>query len=164
MMQLTLIRHAKSDWENEALKDIDRHLNARGYNNAYQLSEWYVNNQIKPDLIISSSATRALSTALIFVRTLNYNIADLIIETEIYESTSNIILSVIKKQNDLKKSILLFGHNPSLTNFANEFCTNLFIDNIPTCGIISINFETDSWKNISPQNSSLNFHKFPKEY
>jgi phosphohistidine phosphatase len=164
MMQLTLIRHAKSDWENEALNDIDRHLNARGYDNAYTLSEWYVNNQIKPDLIISSSATRALSTALIFARTLNYNITDLIIEPEIYESTSNIILSVINRQNNLKKSILLFGHNPSLTNFSNEICNNLFLDNIPTCGIISINFETDSWKNISPQNSSLNFHKFPKEY
>ena len=56
MKELTLIRHAKSDWGNESLKDIDRHLNERGYDDAYTLSDWYFNNHESPEIILSSPA------------------------------------------------------------------------------------------------------------
>ncbi|MDO8999907.1 MAG: histidine phosphatase family protein [Bacteroidota bacterium] len=164
MKELILIRHAKSDWGNEYLKDIDRHLNARGYGDAYMLSKWYFENHLAPERILSSTATRALNTALIFARALNFNMANFLIEESIYESSVSNLLSTIKKQPDTLKSMMLFGHNPSITNLYNELCTDMFIDNVPTCGIIKINFDTKSWKDINEKNAKLNFFQFPKDY
>lgn len=164
MKELTLIRHAKSDWGNEHLKDIDRHLNERGYSDAYQLSDWYFNNHEVPEMILTSTATRALNTALIFARSLNFDMRNFVIEETIYESSVENLLSIIKKQSDSKRSLMLFGHNPTITNLFNELCKDVYIDNIPTCGIMKINFNTNSWKEISDKNSNLNFHKFPKDY
>lgn len=164
MKELTLIRHAKSDWGNEHLKDIDRHLNERGYSDAYQLSDWYFNNHEVPEMIISSTATRALNTALIFARALNFDMKNFVLEKIIYESSVATLLSIIKKQSDSKKSLMLFGHNPTITDLFNELCKDVFIDNIPTCGIMKINFGANSWKEICDKNAKLNFHKFPKDY
>lgn len=164
MKELVLIRHAKSDWGNESLKDIDRHLNERGYEDAYLLSKWYEKNKTMPDLILASTATRALNTALIFARALKFNMTNFIIEENIYESTAAKLLLIIKKQDDSKRSIMLFGHNPGITNLCNELCKERYFDNIPTCGIVSLNFETNSWKTISEDNSKINFQQFPKEY
>ncbi len=164
MKELVLVRHAKSDWGNESLKDIDRHLNERGYEDAYLLSKWYEKNKTMPDLIISSTATRALNTALIFARALDFNMANFVLEKDIYESKAATLLAVIKKQNDAKKTIMLFGHNPGVTDFFNGLSNDVYFDNIPTCGIVSLGFETDSWKDISAENSKLNFQQFPKEY
>ena len=163
MKELTLIRHAKSDWGNEYLKDIDRHLNERGYSDAYLLSTWYCKNHKLPDIILTSTATRALNTALIFARALDFNMDHFVIEKNIYEATSDKLLSIIKKQADSKNSIMLFGHNPGITNVFNEL-SNDYIDNIPTCGIVNLHFKTNSWKTIDKENSHLNFQQFPKEY
>lgn len=164
MKELILVRHAKSDWGNEYLKDIDRHLNDRGYSDAYLLSKWYEKNYSAPDLILASTATRALNTALIFARALDFNMHNFKIEKDIYESTFQTLLSVIKKQDDTKKILMLFGHNPDITNLCNELCKDIFYDNIPTCGMVSIVFESASWKNINQTNSKLRFQQFPKEY
>lgn len=164
MKELTLIRHAKSDWGNEHLKDIDRHLNERGYSDAYQLSDWHFNNHEVPEIIITSTATRALNTALIFARAFNFDMKNFVLEETIYESSVATLLSIIKKQSDSKSSLMLFGHNPTITDLFNELCKDVFIDNIPTCGIMKINFNTNSWKEISDKNAKLNFHKFPKDY
>ena len=109
MKELVLVRHAKSDWGNESLKDIDRHLNERGYEDAYLLSNWYEKNKTMPDLILSSTATRALNTALIFARALNFNMGNFVLEKDIYESKAATLLSVIKQQADTKKTILLLA-------------------------------------------------------
>lgn len=164
MMELILIRHAKSDWGNEYLKDIDRHLSERGYSDAYALSAWYLKEQPLPNLILTSTATRALNTALIFARTLEFNMTDFVIEQTIYESTATNLLALIQQQSNKKKSIMLFGHNPGITNLFNTLCTDEFFENIPTCGIVKINFEANSWHEISNQNSKFSFCQFPKNY
>lgn len=164
MKELILIRHAKSDWGNENLKDIDRHLSERGYSDAYALSAWYLKEQPLPDLILTSTAIRALNTALIFARALAFNMADFVIDETIYESTVTNLLQVIKEQENKKKSIMLFGHNPGITNLFNTLCTDDFFEAIPTCGIVKINFEINSWQEISNQNSKFSFCQFPKNY
>ena len=119
---------------------------------------------LRPDLILSSTATRALNTALIFARSLEFNMANFLLEKNIYESTATKLLSILKKQADTKKSIMLFGHNPGVTNLCNDLCKDVFFDNLPTCAIVSLKFETNSWKDIDEKNSKLNYHQFPKDY
>lgn len=164
MKQLIFVRHAKSDWGNELLKDIDRPLNERGYGDAYSQSQWFLNNKVVPELIISSTATRALNTALIFARTLNFNMANFLIEENIYESSVATLVSIIKRQNNQAKSMMLFGHNPAFTNICNELSDNLFFDNVPTCGIVSFNFDIANWTDLTNKKGQLNFQQFPKDF
>jgi phosphohistidine phosphatase len=164
MKQITFVRHAKSDWGNEFLKDIDRPLNEQGYSDAYFLSEWFRKNKSLPDLIISSTATRAFNTALIFSRTFDFDMRCFGLEKEIYESTSERLNAFIKELDDDKNSLMLFGHNPAITNICNELGEDLFFDNVPTCGIVSLTFNISSWKTLAPKTGILDFYQFPKDF
>lgn len=144
MKKLFLVRHAKSDWENTALKDIERHLNERGYANANAMSQQFKQT---PDLIITSPAIRAISTALIFARNLNYNANTIIIKQELYESSVKDYLEVINSIDNSFQSIMLFGHNPTISDIANTL-TTLPVE-MPTCTITGISFDTDDWKKIN---------------
>jgi phosphohistidine phosphatase len=163
MKKVTLIRHAKSDWGSEFLRDIDRPLNERGYRDAYYTSEWYVKNQEAPGCMISSPATRALNTALIFARAMSYSIANFHLNENIYEASAATLLNVIRAADKAHAHIMLFGHNPGFTNLCNELSEHYF-DNVPTCGIVSFAFNADNWSEISPKGGVLNYYHFPKEY
>ena len=164
MKELILVRHAKSDWGTEFLKDIDRNLNERGYRDAYFLSEWFKKNKDKPDLILSSTATRALSTALIFARTLEQTPKQFRLEEKIYEASQDALMSVIRGFEAEQASVMLFGHNPSLTNLCNHLSDDLFFEDLPTCGIVSYKFEIKKWAEITAKEGKLNFFQFPKDF
>ncbi len=165
MKTLVLLRHAKSDWGYEALKDIDRHLNERGYEDAYFMSDWYEKNMLLPDLIISSSANRALNTAFIFARRFSIPESKVRIEEGIYESASPNLLNIISQLDNNNSCVMLFGHNPGITNLANELNKELMFDNIPTCGIVCIEFDIKNWKDIlKVKEGKLVNYKFPKNF
>ena len=164
MKQLILVRHAKSEWGEEWLKDIDRPLSERGYRDAYTLSEWFFNKHEVPKKLISSDATRALSTAFVFARNLNYPTKEIIIEPKIYECTEKTLKDIISKIDNTIEYVMVFGHNPSITNLVNELNDGLDFDNIPTCGIISMMFEMKNWKDINTKKGKINIQQFPKEF
>lgn len=164
MKEVIFVRHAKSDWGTEFLQDVDRHLNERGYSDAYFLSEWYLKNKTLPQLILSSTATRAMSTALIFARKFNCEMHAFTPEKDLYEANSTQILSILKKQNSALNSVMLFGHNPGLTSVCNELTDDLFFDNIPTCGIVSLSFAISKWADLYSKKGKLNYYQFPKEF
>lgn len=164
MKEIIFVRHAKSDWGTEFLKDVDRHLNERGYSDAYFLSEWYSKNKKLPDLILSSTATRALSTALIFSRALKMDMAALKLESHLYEAGFTELFSVLRSQEASNNSIMVFAHNPGITNICNELSDDLFFDNIPTCGMVSYSFDIKKWKDLDSKKGRLNYYQFPKEF
>src|SRR5688572_3221231 len=132
MKELIIVRHAKSDWGNEYLKDIDRALSERGYNDAYFLSQWFAKNKQHPDHIISSPATRALSTAFIFLRAMNLPLSTAAIADDIYESPAGSILKVIRNQDRKIERLMVVGHNPGFTDLANQLTGDMYFENIPT--------------------------------
>ncbi|HRD40008.1 MAG TPA: histidine phosphatase family protein [Bacteroidia bacterium] len=165
MKELILIRHAKSDWANEAIKDIDRHLNDRGYADAYQLSQWYKSEFTLPDLLLSSPATRAINTAFIFARTFGIPEAQVMVSGDLYESTMQDYLEVISKLDKKYNRVMLFGHNPAITNLTNELNKDLLFENVPTCGIIKIGFPYENWKEVADKkHGQLLLNKFPKSF
>jgi Phosphohistidine phosphatase SixA len=163
MKELIFVRHAKSDWGNETLKDIDRHLNERGYSDAYFMSEWFVKHQKSPQLIVTSTATRCISTALIFARSMDFNMKRFVATREIYEASVPDIVQVIGEQDDAE-SMMLFGHNPGFTNICNELAEEMFFDNVPTCGLVSLSFDVRRWSDIGAGKGKLNYYKFPKDF
>jgi phosphohistidine phosphatase len=166
MKKLVLVRHAKSDWGKESLKDIDRHLNERGYDDAYSMSNWYQQHNPMPDLLVSSSATRALSTAFIFARAFGISENAVVINQSIYECDVKTLLKTISGFDNNHKRIMLFGHNPGLTNLVNELNSELHFENVPTSGIVTIGIDIEDWaemKNMKEQGKLLGY-KFPKDF
>jgi phosphohistidine phosphatase len=157
MKNLFLIRHAKSDWTNPELKDIERCLNERGYSNANMMSKKF-NHPI--DFIISSPAIRAISTALIFARNINYNTNNICIKKELYESTVQDYLSVIKSIDNSYKNVLLFAHNPIISDVAQRLTQSLPME-MPTCAIAGINFNGNEW--MKADSGKLFLFDYPKK-
>lgn len=159
MKKLFLIRHAKSDWNNAVLQDIERPLNERGYNAAHFMSERL---RETPDLIITSPAIRAASTALIFARHLNYNANNIIIKQELYDTNVKEYLSVIKKMDNACHSLMLFGHNPIISDFADSLIDELPME-MPTCAIAGIEFKINAWSDLKPKSGELFLFNYPKK-
>jgi phosphohistidine phosphatase len=162
MKTLYLIRHAKSDRSIGELSDIDRPLNQRGYNDAHKMSLILKDKKIIPDLIISSPAIRALSTALIFCRNLNIDPKTIEINQQLYDTSVKDYLNCISQTDNKFKTIFLFGHNPTITNMANEL-TNAYSEEIPTCGIVGVTSDEKEWKHFAKKNKSTPYVDFPKK-
>jgi phosphohistidine phosphatase len=161
MKTITFIRHAKSDWNIEGLADIDRALNARGYKDAHEMAARLMSKKIMLDEIVTSPAIRAISTALIFARLLQITTHKLLINEQLYDTSLESYLQVIASLSNSKHSILIFGHNPIITQTAN-YLTPPFTENIPTCGMACIAFDCEDWKLVKKQKGKLLFYDFPK--
>lgn len=161
MKTLYLIRHAKSDWSVETLPDIDRPLNNRGYTDAHAMSKRMKEKKIKPDLIISSPAIRAISTALIFSRNLGYDAGAIRISEQLYDTSVKDYLEVLRTIEKEQQTVFLFGHNPIITNCANTL-TKSVAHEMPTCGIAGIKIHTEDWKTIDAELNALSLFDYPK--
>ena len=157
--QLLLVRHGKSDWGNTDLSDFDRPLNKRGKENAPEMAERLINRGLKIDQIVSSPAKRAKSTAKYFADA--YNIDHIQFEESIYEANTSALLKVVNGLDDDAENVVMFGHNPGFTDFANELC-NADIYNIPTAGMVLISFPFDSRRMVSKGTGELIFFDYPK--
>lgn len=157
--QLLLVRHGKSDWGNTDLSDFDRPLNKRGKENAPEMAERLINRGLKIGQIVSSPAKRAKSTAKYFADA--YNIDHIQFEESIYEANTSALLKVVNGLDDDAENVVMFGHNPGFTDFANELC-NADIYNIPTAGMVLISFPFDSWRMVSKGTGELIFFDYPK--
>ena len=162
MLTLYIVRHAKSDWANAHISDIDRPLNERGYRDATAMSILLKTQNIRPDLILSSPAVRALSTALIFSRTLNYDSNKIQIHKTLYNTDEENYLSIIEESAGKSNSIMIFGHNPVVSSLANKL-SGVINEEMPTCSIIGIKFKTDKWEEIVKKESELILFDFPKK-
>ncbi len=147
MKKIILIRHAKSSWETP-IKDIERPLCPRGISDAHLVSSNCIKFLPSEFVIWSSSAKRASDTAAIFAQNFNYPTENIIFKEELYTFNENQLEKVIKSLNNNIENMILFGHNEAITNFVNKF-GNIFINNVPTSGFVSLQFDTDNWKNIS---------------
>ncbi len=163
MKTLYLIRHAKSDWGRAELKDIDRPLNARGYSDAYKMSSVLREKKIAPDLIITSPAVRAISTALIFCRNFQIDASQLIINSKLYDTSVKDYQNCISKIENNFSHVMLFGHNPTIADCAESFLT-IFTEEIPTCGIVGIRSNAIKWSDFPEKKCELLFYDFPKNH
>lgn len=145
MKTLILVRHAKSSWEYN-IPDHGRPLNSRGLKNADMISR-KLKSEINPNLIVSSEAVRAKSTAKIFIKNLNFDLEKFNLNNDLYDFYGESLISFIKNCNDTIDELMIFGHNNAITNFVNSF-GDITIDNVPTCGVTIISFEIGSWKDL----------------
>ena len=163
MKNLYLTRHAKSSWGNPGLADIDRPLNSRGKKAAPSMGKLIMDKGEKPELLISSPANRAFSTANAFAAAMGLRETDVLIKDTIYGAGVHQLLNLVQDVDDLYNSIMLFGHNPTFTSFGN-MVSGENIMNIVTCGVVRIDFEFSSWKNIDFNSGRMIYYEYPKKY
>ena len=145
--QLIIVRHGKSSNNNSDIKDIDRTLLPKGIIDTKEIAKKLKDNNIVPDIIISSPANRALHTTTIICRTLKFPYKNINVEDLIYYSYSDEIIKLIKETDDSINSLMIVGHNPTLTDIANHFLNNPIFD-LPTNGVVVLDFNCNEWINI----------------
>lgn len=159
MKILTLVRHAKSSWEGN-FKDFDRPLNDRGLQDLPKMVEKTKDFNLDPELVLSSPAKRALTTANAFVVGMGIQRDNFVLNQNLYDFSGEYLVNTIKSVNDSVNSLMVFGHNHAITYFVNAFGSQ-YIDNVPTCGLVTIQFSVDSWFDIKKGNTVRIL--FPKE-
>jgi phosphohistidine phosphatase len=144
--QLILVRHAKSDWSLPGQDDWDRPLNPRGQHDAPEMARRLRSRRIKPDRMLTSPAVRAITTATIMARELKVPASLLQPAEQLYLATPADLLAVLRELGGNSKHLMVFGHNPGITEFANKLSAGETIDNMPTCAVFTALFDIKDWR------------------
>ena len=163
MKTLYLVRHAKSSWKYPKLDDFERPLNKRGRRNAPFMGKILNQLKVSPELVISSPANRAATTARIIADKINYPLDQIQYSEAIYEFSANAVIHFIEKIDNSVNKVMIVGHNPALTDLANYF-GNEPISNIPTSGVFCVDLDISSWEEIFERCGKLKFFEFPKKH
>lgn len=160
MLELFLIRHAKSSWKDLTLDDFERPLNKRGKYSALFMSEKLLERGVVPDIILCSPAKRAKATCKPLSKLLK--VSNIHFAPLIYEASMTDLYKIIKNISSSHQKVFLIGHNPELNALAYELVQHQ--ENIPTCGIVHIKFHAQSWEQITPECAKMVHFYFPKQY
>jgi phosphohistidine phosphatase len=160
MKTVIIVRHAKSSWDDHNLTDFERPLNERGKRDAPEMAERLRKKKIQPDAFISSPAKRAKKTAYIFAETYGVEKEDVMLVETLYEAAANVFYDVISQLSESLKTIVVFSHNPGLTDFVNSL-TEVRVDNVPTCGMFAVSVD-GTWESFRQSPKHYLFFDYPK--
>jgi phosphohistidine phosphatase len=164
MKRLIVVRHAKSSWDEPSMKDFNRPLSKRGEKDAPRMAKRLREKDVHPNVVLTSTAVRAAATCEKFCEVLKFPAAQIQHEKKLYHaSEENLfeILKTVKDSKDDEEVVMLFGHNPGLTEFVNTLLDE-DIENVPTCGIVSCEVKISKWQDIHPGCGDLEYFDYPK--
>ena len=163
MKTIYLIRHGKAVQKDAQIPDFQRKLVKKGQQESLTMAKKMKKAGIYPDLLISSSADRALETAHIFAERLGYPKKKILVKDSLYnEIKPEGLLVTVQGIDNQHNSIMLFGHDPLFTYFA-AFLLEDFNEGIPKSGIVCVDFRNKTWKGITKGNGRLKYFDFPKQ-
>lgn len=145
MKQLLLIRHGKSDWDHPGLSDHDRVLNERGLRDAPRMADALKRRAIVPDLIVTSTAMRAATTASMIADGLGYPAERIVKVPDLYLAPPRTILRVVQGLEESAETVLIFGHNPGMHEAVNLLCEAPGLEDFPTLAIARIELSAEFW-------------------
>lgn len=160
MKYLYLVRHAKSSWSFD-LPDHDRPLGKRGRKDVLKMGAYLKEVQLIPEVLISSTASRAFYTALHLCDQMGISEKEIILSKQLFHASASEILTVVQNAPECS-SLAIFGHNPGFTDCAN-LLANTNIDNVSTCGVVGITLEVDRWSEVDYGRGKQVFFYVPKE-
>ena len=150
MKAITLVRHAKSDWNWPDLADHDRPLNKRGLAAAPQIGSYLEKQGIKPDIMLSSTALRAMTTAQLIAAALNIKPGEIQPVDDLYLASVSDYKRIIQGIDEAANTshIMIFSHNPGTHEFAHYLTGGDEIDRFITCAVAMIELNIDYWGEI----------------
>lgn len=163
MKKLFIIRHAKSSWATPSLADRQRPLNNRGFRDAPFMAKLLQKTGVKPDLILSSPAKRAYTTACFFAEAFRIPEKDIQKDDRIYHAFPSDVVDIIQNLPEDIETVLLFGHNPTFTSVANKYADQTIL-NMPTCSIAHVEADISDWNDFNKGTASMVAFHYPKQY
>lgn len=161
MKTLFIVRHAKSSWNSPYLSDFERPLNGRGKRNLPEMAKRFEETRQTVDLIISSTAVRALTTAKGFAAQLRIPVDRFFEEEDLYHASAQAMKQRLSKLGNKYGSVMIFGHNPGLTSLINSL-SYFDLYSLPTCAICGIRFQFDTWDAIIKTKGEKFYYDYPK--
>lgn len=160
MKRLLVLRHAKSSWGDASLADFKRPLNDRGKRTAPFMGTLIADNDLVPDVIVSSPAARARATTELAAEAMKYS-GDAIFDPEIYEASPNTLVRVLSEISDEYETAMLVGHNPGLESLVYHL-TGVF-EPMPTAALAVIQLDIESWGDLNSGTGDLSAIYRPRE-
>ncbi len=161
---VVIIRHAKSDWSHAGQADIDRSLNERGLSDARMMAERLKQRGVVPDVMLVSAAKRTRETARLMAEVLAT--PDVVrVLPQMYNADANKLQEQLQEAGlpDEVTTVFLIAHNPGVTYLANEWMPELQIANMPTCGMLAVQADTQDWNSFPGAPLHFYFFDYPKK-
>lgn len=145
MRELLLLRHAKSDWEHEGIRDHDRDLNDRGRRSAPRVGHFLRDQGLAPDAVLCSTALRAVRTAELLLESAEYDVPLTRIE-ELYLAAPQVLVDTIAHRGGDAQRVLLVAHNPGLEELVTSWRRAL--TPFPTAALARVQLQIDDWSEL----------------
>ena len=169
MLTLSLLRHAKSSWNNPSLPDRDRPLATRGLTDAPLMGKAMAERGIDPDLVLCSSARRTRDTLDLVLPELRVE-PKVVYEDALYHASRETMLELLHAIEPGANRVMLVGHNPEIQAFALDLVgsgpkryRDLLMTKYPTAGLAVINFAAGLWKSVTVNSGTLNLFLSPRD-
>ncbi|MDX2002696.1 MAG: histidine phosphatase family protein [Chitinophagales bacterium] len=163
MKLLYLVRHGKAAWRHQEMNDHERPLKKKGREETAFISQHLAQKGVRPGLLVTSPAKRALQTAEILAQDLEIHPDNLMINISLYNSSHEELLAVILGLPNEYNEAMLISHDPEIANIA-SFLTNSVFEKIPTAGVVCISFPTNTWHTISQNSGHIEYSLSPKMF
>lgn len=160
MKTLFLVRHAKSSRDAPSLPDRDRPLDDRGRQDAPKVGKRLARRDVRPDLLLSSSALRALTTAHLIAEEVAYERQDIVADDRLYASSADDLLAVVRALDNKLDRVMLFGHNPEFTDLAHRLSSGII--DLPTCAVVELHFDIRTWSDVGVVEPAKVIVDYPK--
>jgi len=161
MKTLLILRHAKSSRDDASLPDHDRPLSKRGLRDAPRIGHLLCEEGLVPDLILASTAVRALQTATFVAQASRYD-RELRTLPELYLAEAAVYLGVVRGLDESHGRILLVGHNPGIEELVLALTGRP--EHMPTAALAHVRFPVESWADVAVAGPGERVHLWlPKE-
>ncbi|MDF3128407.1 histidine phosphatase family protein [Kiritimatiellaeota bacterium B1221] len=165
MKTLYLLRHAKSSWKDSDLKDIKRPLKKRGHFQADLVSDHLSSLVPPPQQVLCSPSVRTRETLLYFLEVWPLNREEIQYQKSLYLADKKTLLESVQALPADRDIVLLVGHNPGLTDFAQKLlqAESEELSALRTSAFLQIDFDVERWEQVRPHTGSLKLHLSPKD-
>ena len=157
------MRHAKSSWDHEGLRDFDRPLNKRGEKDAPRMGKYLKKIDVIPDVIISSTAKRAQQTITGVCGEIDFQANLIRWNEDLYYGSSDEYINAIRTAPDEAETVMTVGHNPMTEDAMAVLSDQPFRHRVPTATIACFEIEATSWKEVKTGTCKLQWIVSPKE-
>lgn len=161
MKRLLVLRHAKAEKESGRGGDFERPLAPRGRADAAEAGRVLALRGTHPDAVLASPARRALETARIVARELDFPWDDIRPEKRAYLADADTLLELLQEADDGARALLLVAHNPGVTELA-QALVRRFAEELPTCAVVAIDCAVDTWGRVRPGCGTLRWYEVPR--
>ena len=163
MKTLYITRHAKSSWKHAHITDFERPLNKRGHHDAPMMGGILRASGADIRIIRSSPANRAMTTARMIAEELGFPAENIETDERMYGAESRELAAIVQELPDSVDEVMIIGHNPGMMMLA-ERLAGFDEDNLPTCGIVCVDFDVKSWRDVGPGTGKIRYFEFPKRH